>query len=72
MHCSENHLPNCSGDNDYPFCTENKEIHPSPVGNGKQTLGFFKDNFGLNGREVAALMGVHTLGNPSEFNSMLR
>jgi len=63
-------VSNCN--NDQPFCTENQEIHPSPVGNGDQTLSFFKDNFGFNGREVAAIMGVHTLGHPSEINSLLR
>ena len=31
-------------------------------GNGDATLDFFRDQFGFNGRETAAIMGAHTLG----------
>ena len=65
-------VPSCTGPDDYPFCTTNKEVHPSPTGNGTQTVQFFKDNFGFNPRQSAALMGVHTLGHPTEGNSMFR
>ena len=65
-------VPSCSGANDFPFCTSVHEIHPNPNGNGEETVRFFKDNFGFNPRESAALMGVHTLGHPNEHNSMFR
>ena len=65
-------VPSCTGANDYPFCTSAHENHPSPNGNGEETVKFFKNNFGFNGRETAALMGVHTLGHPMESVSMLR
>ena len=47
-------------------------MHPNPHGNGKETIAFFKDQFGLDPKESAALMGVHTLGHPQEFNSKFR
>jgi len=65
-------VPSCTGDNDYPFCTSAEEIHPNPNGNGEETVKFFKDNFNFSPRAAAALMGVHTLGHPSESNSMFR
>ena len=65
-------IPSCTGDNDYPFCTSEHEKHPSHQANGAETVKFFQENFGFNGREVAALMGVHTLGHPMESVSMLR
>ena len=64
--------PSCSGEDNFDFCTTHEEVHPNPHGNGKETIGFFKDQFDLDPRESAALMGVHTLGHPQEFNSMFR
>ena len=65
-------IPDCTGDNDYPFCTTNEEIHPSPRANGEETVKFFKDHFGFSPRQSAALMGVHTLGHPTELTSKFR
>ena len=32
------------------------------VGNGKMTVDFFKNDFGLTGRETITLLGAHTMG----------
>ena len=32
------------------------------VGNGKMTVEFFKNDFGLTGRETVTLLGAHTMG----------
>ena len=38
------------------------EIHPSPHGNGPETIKFYKNSFGLNAREAIALnSGGHSL-----------
>ena len=47
---------------DRPFKARKEEHHPSPVTNGKGTLKFFNDDFNMNGTEVVALFGAHTLG----------
>ena len=65
-------LPSCTGENSPDFCTSNEEFHPSPHGNGDATIDFFKEHFDFNPKEAAALMGVHTVGHPQEFNSMFR
>ena len=41
---------------------EKLENHPSVVGNGKDTVEFFKRDFNYTGRETVAIMGAHTLG----------
>ena len=46
----------------YPFDTKKPEEHPLVTGNGKNTVDFFKKNFGFNGREIVAIMGAHTMG----------
>merc|ERR1719232_1005928 len=39
------------------------EHHPNPQGNGRMTADFFKTDFGLSGREGAALLiGAHSFG----------
>jgi len=47
-----------------PYKTEKAEVHPNPVGNGQSTIEFFRNSFGMTGREVVALMGAHTFGQP--------
>merc|ERR1711962_1347562 len=47
-----------------PYKTEKAEIHPNPVGNGQSTIEFFRNSFAMTGREVVALMGAHTFGQP--------
>merc|ERR1719282_1891376 len=43
--------------------TTKEEHHPSPHGNGVMTADFFKQDFGLTGREGAALLlGAHSFG----------
>merc|ERR1719450_829633 len=47
-----------------PYKTEKAEVHPNPVGNGQSTIEFFRNSFAITGREVVALMGAHTFGQP--------
>ena len=43
--------------------TTKQEHHPNPQGNGHSTVDFFKADFGLTGRESAALLiGAHSFG----------
>jgi len=45
-----------------PYHTDSKENAPDHQGNGRTTVHYFKDNFGMTGQETVALMGSHTLG----------
>ena len=47
------------GDNNMgrAFLTNRSEIHPNNQGDGKTTVDFFYDNFGLEAREAIVLMG---------------
>ena len=57
----------CSGvDAVYGFCTNAKETHPDPQGNGLKVTSFFQEQFDLTKRETIALMGAHTFGHPNE------
>ena len=49
---------------DKPYATTKKEAHPNAVGDGRDTVAFFKEQFGMSGRETVALMGAHTIGTP--------
>ena len=46
----------------FKYLTTKVEHHPSIGFNGERTMKYFKDDFGMNPREVAALMGTHTIG----------
>ena len=48
------------GDEGYKAIKE--EHHPNAHGNGQMTIDFFKESFGFSGREIAAIMGSHTVG----------
>ena len=41
---------------------EKDEHHPISVGNGRQTVDFFKTEFKFTGRETVAILGAHTFG----------
>ena len=45
-----------------PYVTGKEESHARPVGNGRETVEFFKKDFGFTGRETVAIMGAHTIG----------
>ena len=53
----------CTEVGEKPYITTKEESHAKPVGNGKDTVEFFKKDFGFNGRETVAIMGAHTIGN---------
>ena len=45
------------------------EITPDQNGNGPKTTQYFKDNFNLQPKEALALMGAHTIGKYSGFQT---
>ena len=52
----------CITTHDRPYKAENTESHPIVVGNGQNTIDFFKNDFDFTGRETVAIMGAHTFG----------
>ena len=56
-----------SDDPNHQYLTGQTEVHPNKNGNGKDTVNFFQEHFGLGPRAGLALMGVHTIG---QFNPM--
>ena len=52
--------------------TDKHEHHPNAVGNGDQTVDFFRQSFNFTGREMAAIMGAHTLGRFHYSHSLFR
>lgn len=57
---------------DQPYKADKHESHPNAVGNGRETVDFFKTQFNMTGRETVALMGAHTFGRLHVKNSLLR
>ena len=58
---------------DRAWKTTEVEVQPSVVGNGTQTADFFKVNFGLTGRQGAALLvGAHSFGKFNVANGMFK
>ena len=55
-----------------PYITEQTEVHPDIMGDGRETVQFFQDSFGFTGQEVVAIMGAHTFGRLGVHNSLLR
>merc|ERR1719483_179254 len=52
-------------DQEFPYKATKEEKHPSAVDGGKKTIEFFQSEFpALTGRDVVALMGAHTMGQP--------
>ena len=52
----------CTEFGDKGYIATKEESHPSLVGNGRMTADFFQKDFGLNGQEIVALFGAHTMG----------
>ena len=53
--------------------TTQEEHHPNPHGNGIMTADYFKNDFGLTGREGAALLiGAHSFGSFNDKISQFR
>ena len=61
-----------SEDNSRPYISPKSEVHPDIMGDGRQTVNFFQENFGFTGQEVVAIMGAHTFGRLNVHNSLLR
>ena len=57
---------------DRPYIASKKEVHADSMGDGRQTLDFFQQNFGFNGQESVAIMGAHTFGRLNVHNSLFR
>ena len=56
-----------SSDQRFQYLAPKKEAVPDKNGNGDKTAAYFKNSFGLNGREGLSLMGAHTVGGYSTF-----
>ena len=52
----------CVETGEEPYVSVKDEIHPNPWGSGQDTLDFYSENFGFNGRQSIAIMGSHTIG----------
>ena len=61
-----------SEDTDRPYIAPKEEVHADSMGDGRQTLDFFQENFGFNGQETVAIMGAHTFGRLNVHNSLFR
>merc|ERR1719347_605368 len=52
-------------DEEFPYKATKEEKHPSSQDPGKRTIQYFESEFpDLNGRDIVALMGAHTMGEP--------
>jgi len=59
-------------DSTRPYITNKHEAHPNAVGDGSETIQFFKDNFNFSGQETVAIMGAHTMGRFNYGTSLFR
>jgi hypothetical protein len=50
----------------FAYKTNKLEKHPNPVGDGSNTVQYFKENFAFTGRESVAIFGAHTFGAPHQ------
>merc|ERR1719244_1423224 len=52
-------------DEEFPYKATKEEKHPSATDGGRKTVEYFKTEFpDLTGRDIVALMGAHTMGQP--------
>jgi len=52
-------------DEEYSYKATKEEKHPSATDGGRKTVEYFKTEFpDLTGRDIVALMGAHTMGQP--------
>merc|ERR1719232_1672054 len=52
-------------DEEFPYKATKEEKHPSATDAGRKTVEYFKTEFpDLTGRDIVALMGAHTMGQP--------
>ena len=62
----------CTSMGDQPFISTKHESHPDIQGNGDMTIDFFQKDFGMNGKEMIAIMGSHTLGRLHRSTSLFK
>ena len=55
-----------------PYIASQEEVHPNAVGDGVETVEFFRDQFNFTGQETVAIMGAHTLGGMRFKTSLFR
>jgi len=52
-------------DEEFSYKATKEEKHPSAVDGGRKTIAYFQSEFpDLTGRDIVALMGAHTMGQP--------
>jgi len=53
-------------DSEFPYKATKEEKHPSATDAGRKTIEYFQTEFpDLTGRDIVALMGAHTMGQPN-------
>ena len=62
-------IPSATATSKQGYLASKVEIAPDQNGNGPQTAQYFKDNFDLQPKEALALMGAHTIGKYSGFQT---
>ena len=62
-------IPSSSATSKQGYLASKVESTPDQNGNGPKTAKYFKDNFNMNPREALALMGAHTIGEYSTFQT---
>jgi len=62
-------IPSATATSKQGYLASKVEITPDQNGNGPKTAQYFKDNFNLQPKEALALMGAHTIGRYSGFQT---
>ena len=52
----------CVTDSAKPYIATKDEAHPNAMGDGRETVQYFQDEFNLTSQETVALMGAHSFG----------
>ena len=52
----------CVTDANKPYMATKDEVHPNAMGDGRDTVQYFQNEFNLNSQETVALMGAHSFG----------
>ena len=62
-------IPSANATPKQQYLASKVEITPDQNGNGPKTAKYFQDNFNLKPKEALALMGAHTIGRYSGFQT---
>ena len=62
-------IPSSTATSKQGYLASKVEIAPDQNANGPKTAQYFKDNFNMKPKEALALMGAHTIGRYSGFQT---